>query len=103
MGAFHDAQVLIIKTAMGNRALSFNFRPPSSGRTDPKSEWESLEYKLMIESTRKTLANIDKVVPGYQGQGYELAGFAWWQGHKDSPHEAATEYKKARQSHQRRS
>ena len=94
MGTFHDEQVLIIKTAMGNRALGFDFRPPSSGRTDPKNEWEALEYKLMIEGARKTLANIDKVVPGYQGQGYELAGFAWWQGHKDSPPEAAAEYEK---------
>jgi alpha-galactosidase len=94
MGTYHDEQVLIIKTAMGNRALGFDFRPPSSGRTDPTSEWESLEYKLMIEGVQKTLARIDKVVPGYQGQGYQLAGFAWWQGHKDSPPEAAAEYEK---------
>lgn len=94
MGTFHDEQVLLIKTAMGNRALGFDFRPPSSGRTDPKSEWESLEYKLMIEGVQKTLAKIDKVVPGYKDQGYELAGFAWWQGHKDSPPEAAAEYEK---------
>ena len=33
MGTFHDEQVLLIKTAMGNRALGFDFRPPSSGRT----------------------------------------------------------------------
>jgi len=83
MGAFHDEQVLLIKTAMGNRALGFDFRPPSSGRTDPDNKWESLEYKLMVEGVRKTLDEIDKVVPGYQGQGYEVAGFAWWQGHKD--------------------
>ncbi len=94
MGTFHDEQVLLIKTAMGNRALSFDFRPPSSGRTAPDSKWESLEYKLMIEGVQKTLANLDKVVPGYKGQGYELAGFAWWQGHKDSPPEAAAEYEK---------
>lgn len=83
MGTFHDEQVLLIKTAMGNRSLGFDFRPPSSGRTDPDSKWESLEYKLMVEGVRKTLARIDKIVPGYKGQGYEIAGFAWWQGHKD--------------------
>ena len=38
----------------------------------------------MVEGVRKTLDNIDKVVPGYTGQGYEIAGFAWFQGHKDS-------------------
>ncbi|MGB2820062.1 MAG: sialate O-acetylesterase [Phycisphaerae bacterium] len=84
MGTYHDEQVLLIKTAMGNRALGFDFRPPSSGRKDPDSKWESLEYKLMVEGVRKTLDQIAKIVPGYKGQGYEIAGFAWWQGHKDS-------------------
>ncbi len=83
LGTFHEEAVLLIKTAQGNRSLGFDFRPPSSGRTDPDSEWESLEYTLMIEGVRKTLARLDEIVPGYQGQGYELAGFAWWQGHKD--------------------
>ncbi len=84
MGTFHDQQVLLIKTAQGNRSLGFDFRPPSSGRTDPGNKFESAEYKLMVEGVRKTLRNIDNVVPGYKGQGYEIAGFAWFQGHKDS-------------------
>jgi len=84
VGTFHDEQVLLIKTAMGNRALGFDFRPPSSGRTDPDNKWESLEYKLMVEGVRKVLGDIDKIVPGYKGQGYQIAGFVWWQGHKDS-------------------
>ena len=84
LGTYHDEQVLLIKTAQGNRSLGFDFRPPSSGRTDPDNEFESIEYKLMVEGVRKTLDNIDKVVPGYKGQGYEIAGFTWFQGHKDS-------------------
>jgi len=84
MGTYHDEQVLLIKTAQGNRSLGFDFRPPSSGRTEPNNKWEGLEYQLMIEGVRKTLDNIDNVVPSYQGQGYEIAGFAWWQGHKDA-------------------
>ena len=84
LGNFHDEQVLLIKTAQGNRSLGFDFRPPSSGRTDPNNEFESAEYRLMVEGVRKTLDNIDKVVPGYQGQGYAIAGFVWFQGHKDS-------------------
>ncbi len=84
LGTFHDEQVLLIKTAQGNRSLGFDFRPPSSGRTDPDNEFESAEYRLMVEGVRKTLDNIEKVVPGYTGQGYELAGFVWFQGHKDS-------------------
>ena len=58
MGTFHNEQVLLIKTAQGNRSLGFDFRPPSSGRTDPDSEFESIEYKLMVEGVRKTLDNI---------------------------------------------
>ena len=37
----------------------------------------------MVEGTHKVLKNLEKVVPDYAGQGYELAGFAWFQGHKD--------------------
>jgi alpha-galactosidase len=84
LGTFHGEQVLLIKTAQGNRSLGFDFRPPSSGRTDPDNQFESAEYKLMIEGVSKTLNNIAKVVPGYKGQGYEIAGFVWFQGHKDS-------------------
>ncbi len=95
LGTLHDEQVLLIKTAQGNRSLGFDFRPPSSGRTDPDNKFESLEYKLMVDGVRETLDNIDKVVPGYQGQGYEIAGFAWFQGHKDSfAEESIAEYEK---------
>jgi alpha-galactosidase len=84
MGIFHDEQVLLIKTAMGNRSLGSDFRPPSSGRVVADSPWEGLEYRLMVKGVRQTLDTIDKVVPGYAGQGYEIAGFGWFQGHKDS-------------------
>ncbi len=84
MGAYHDEPVLLIESSIGNRSLNWDFRPPSSGRTDPKSEWEGLEYRLMVEKVHKVLENLDKVVPGYAGQGYEIAGFVWWQGHKDA-------------------
>jgi len=83
MGTFHDEQVLLIKTAQGNRSLRYDFRPPSSGKiTD--NEYDSFEYRAMIKGVHDTLNNIDKVVPGYKGQGYEIAGFGWFQGHKDS-------------------
>ena len=84
LGTFHDEPVLLIKTAMGNRSLNFDFRPPSSGRMDPQNNFEAFEYRAMIEGVSNTLAKIDKVVPGYAGQGYEIAGFGWFQGHKDS-------------------
>ncbi len=83
MGNYHDEQVLLIKTAQGNRSLQHDFRPPSSGKVSD-SEYEGFEYRAMVKGVHETLANIDKVVPGYKGQGYEIAGFGWFQGHKDS-------------------
>jgi len=95
MGDFHDEPVLLIKTAMGNRSLGFDFRPPSSGKTGQKGaeQYEGLEYRLMIEGVHKTLSRIGRIVPGYKDQGYEIAGFGWFQGHKDSG-AAKEEYEK---------
>ena len=93
MGTFHDEQVLLIKTAQGNRSLGFDFRPPSSGQTQANGEFEGLEYRLMVKGVRQTLENIAKIVPGYKGQGYEIAGFGWFQGHKDKDSSKA-EYEK---------
>ena len=85
MGTYHEEPVLLIESSMGNRALSFDFRPPSSGKTEEEkaNEFCGLEYDLMVEGVRNTLANIGEIVPGYSGQGYEIAGFVWFQGHKD--------------------
>ncbi len=85
MGAYHEEPVLLIESSMGNRALNWDFRPPSSGKTEEEkaNEWCGKEYDLMVEGVHNTLKNIDKIVPDYQGQGYEIAGFVWWQGHKD--------------------
>lgn len=85
MGEYHEAPVLLIESSMGNRALSFDFRPPSSGKTEEEkaNEFCGLEYDLMVKGVRNTLENIDKIVPDYHGQGYEIAGFVWFQGHKD--------------------
>lgn len=86
MGHYHDEQVLLIRTAIGNRHLAWTFRPPSSGRGSghgPAKEWEGREYDNMIEGVHKTLKNIATILPGYKGQGYEIAGFVWWQGHRD--------------------
>ena len=85
MGTYHDEPVLLIESSMGNRSLSFDFRPPSSEKTEEQKENKfcGLEYDLMIKGVRQTLDNIEKIVPDYHGQGYEIAGFVWFQGHKD--------------------
>jgi hypothetical protein len=85
MGTFHDEPVLLVESSMGNRALSFDFRPPSSGKTEEEkaNKFCGLEYDLLVQGVHKTLKNIRKVMPNYKGQGYEIQGFVWFQGHKD--------------------
>ena len=87
LGDHHDEPVLIIRTAIGNRGLAWDFRPPSSGKLpgirEDLKKWEGAEYRMMIDGVRKSLEHIADVMPGYQGQGYDLAGFVWFQGHKD--------------------
>ena len=99
--------ILIIKTSWGGRSLLSDFRPPSAGQSgcstttivkgwkgmgvDPVREAErhnkelnGVFYRHMIEHVRKVLADIKRVVPEYDPkQGYELAGFVWFQGFND--------------------
>ncbi len=88
MGTCYDEPVLLIRSACGNRGLSYDFRPPSRGGwekdKDGKSTWTGTEYRFMTEGVAWTLENLKDVLPGYQGQGYDLAGFIWFQGHKDT-------------------
>ncbi len=70
-------QVLLIKTAWGGKSLGIDFRPPSSGGT------VGPYYALMIAQIHEALANMKSDFPGYDGKGYELAGFVWWHGWND--------------------
>ena len=97
--------ILIIKTAWGGKSLHTDFRPPSAGaykfredelaafkkrgqdldkvRAD-KAEATGRYYRLMSEHVKKVLADIKRVYPDYDAkQGYELAGFVWFQGWND--------------------
>ena len=93
-----EEPVLIIKTAWGGKSLAVDFRPPSAGPYHPSAkEKESGRvpekeevghyYREMIrfvQTTLKDAESISKVVPGYDAeQGYELAGFVWFQGWND--------------------
>ena len=88
-----DEPVLIIKAAWGGKSLAVDFRPPSSGPYLPgEKEKESDRevghyYREMIRFVQATLndaESISKIVPAYHAeQGYELAGFAWFQGWND--------------------
>jgi hypothetical protein len=92
-GEFKDP-VLLIKTAWGGKSLFYDFRPPSAGpypRTPQDIEkgrngeaGSGLYYRLMIEHVKKVLGDIKRVCPDYDPeQGYEVAGFVWFQGFND--------------------
>jgi alpha-galactosidase len=100
-----DEPILIIKTAWGGKSLNTDFRPPSAGpyefnesqlegfkkqgkdlaaiRAD-KAKATGRYYRLMMDHVKKVLADIKRVYPDYDpDQGWELAGFVWFQGWND--------------------
>lgn len=77
VGDHFENQVLLIKTAWGGKSLAEDFRPPSSG-----GETGSY-YKQMLEIVKTALNGLDQHFPNYQGQGYEIASFVWFQGWND--------------------
>jgi hypothetical protein len=104
MGDHYNEQVLLIKTAWGGKSLYRDFRPPSSGfptdevleailekqlKKNPDATIEDVKaafgayYRLTLEEVAGTLANLKEYFPEYHGQGYELAGFVWFQGWND--------------------
>jgi alpha-galactosidase len=71
--------ILLIKTAWGGKSLHTDFRPPSAGAGEAGKY-----YQLMMEHVKKVLEDPKKVVPKYNARdGYELAGFVWFQGWND--------------------
>lgn len=93
-----DQPILIIKTAWGGKSLAIDFRPPSAGPYKPSdNEIENDRvptddqvgryYREMMRHVRETLnddESIRKFVPSYDAsQGYEIAGFVWFQGWND--------------------
>ena len=88
VGNHFTNQVLLIKTAWGGKSLYKDFRPPSSGgEVGPY-------YTKMLAEIREALANLKTDFPGYDGGGYELAGFVWYHGWNDgvSPKVGVPEY-----------
>jgi alpha-galactosidase len=105
MEKFTDAPILLIKTSWGGKSLNTDFRPPSAGPyvfneeqlaniakrgkdlatvKAEKVAATGVNYRLMIEHVKTVLGDIKRVVPDYDpAQGYELAGFAWFQGWND--------------------
>ena len=106
-----DEPILIIKTAWGGKSINTDFRPPSAGPYKFREEQlEAFEkqgkdiekikaekaaatgvyYRLMIDHVKKVLKDIKRVYPDYKPeQGYELAGFVWFQGWNDMVNQQA--------------
>lgn len=50
----------------------------------PKHDWYAgKEYDRFTDEAKNVLDNFDTLFPQFADQGYEIAGFVWWQGHKD--------------------
>jgi hypothetical protein len=121
VGEATEAPVMILKSCIGNRALGWDLLPPGSESfefTDKKGvtwvhpgykgspeRWEKgtepkkinwyagLQYDGDIARAKKVLSELDKYYPG--ANSYEIAGFFWWQGDRDSRSEAlASRYEK---------
>ena len=104
VGDRYDEQVLLIKTAWGGRSLSRDFRSPSAGlpsaevlnkmladqrKKKPDTTLDDIKkpfgasYRAMLAEVNATLDNLKAHFPAYADQGYEIAGFIWFQGWND--------------------
>lgn len=107
MGHLLDEPVLVLKSCIGNRSLGWDLLPPGSkqftfdgriyaGYKDTPDSWvegqpkkevnwyAGKQYDDDMTNAKEALKNIANIYPGYKGQGYEIVGFVWWQGHKDT-------------------
>lgn len=107
MGHVLEEPVLVLKSCIGNRSLGWDLLPPGSkqytfeGKTyagykdtpeswvegQPKKEvnwYAGKQYDDDMANAKEALKTLTKWYPGYKDQGYEIAGFVWWQGHKDT-------------------
>ncbi|MFT5239921.1 MAG: hypothetical protein ACI9OU_000797 [Candidatus Promineifilaceae bacterium] len=106
-----DEPVLVLKTSQGNRSLGWDFLPPGSQQyayegkmyagykespdawaigTEPKpiAWYAGKQYDDCFSAAHDVLDNFDTQFPHWKGRGYEIVGFAWWQGDKDRYNDA---------------
>ena len=106
VGNHLDEPVLILKSSQGNRSLSWDFLTPGSKRFEYKGKiyagykesplsWDKgttpepinwyagKQYDDCFGAAHEVLKNFNKEFPHWKGRGYEIEGFAWWQGDKD--------------------
>jgi Carbohydrate esterase, sialic acid-specific acetylesterase len=92
LGYALDAPVMILKSAIGNRALGFDLLPPGAegyaGNLEPPrkpkegGEWYAgVQYDGDVRAALDVLADLKTYYP--EATKYEVAGFFFWQGEKD--------------------
>ncbi len=115
LGHALDEPVLVLKACIGNRSLGWDLLPPGSERyeyegkvyagykdvapswvkgAEPKAVpwYAGRQYDADTAHAKAVLKNLKKYFPDYKDQGYEVAGFVWWQGHKDQNAAHASKY-----------
>ncbi len=115
LATYHDEPVILMKVDIGNRSLGWDMLPPGSktrevhGKTLPgykqkldengkvidwvgQGWYAGKQYDDYTASIHQVLNNFAEVYPQYADQGYEIAGFVWWQGHKDQNEAHASVY-----------
>jgi hypothetical protein len=107
LGDHHEETILVLKACIGNRSLGWDYLPPGSERfeyrgtihagyrdtgnwtksEEPKTDWKSgawyagKQYDDDVSYAKAVLKDLNTFCPG--AKSYEIAGFFWWQGHKD--------------------
>lgn len=75
-------EIIELRCAVGGTALHTQWRPPSAveragGTVGPL-------YMKLVNRFHNLVAHLEEFYPAYRGQGYEIAGFVWFQGESDS-------------------
>lgn len=119
LGNYSDSPVMILKSCIGGRSIGWDLLPPGSeqweytdssnttwvhaGYHDSPLKWEKnttpkpinwkagIQYDGDVARAKEVLANLSTFYPG-GATSYEVAGFLWWQGSKDSHDELADRY-----------
>jgi len=113
IGQALDEPVLLLKSCIGNRGLGWDLLPPGSeryevdgkiyaGYKDSPNSWDKgtepkpiawyagKQYDDDVANAKKVLSELGKYYPG--AEKYEVAGFVFWQGHKDQGEPYASRY-----------
>jgi alpha-galactosidase len=106
IATYHDEPVILMKVDIGNRSLGWDILPPGSEAVEVNGEkvpgykqkkdkegnvidwtgegwYAGKQYDEYTGSIHHLLDNFAEIYPQYADQGYQIAGFVWWQGHKD--------------------